>query len=283
VVEVAPTPDSAVDIPVSGAVVDPTFVAKPVMTLGTFCAGQPTQPTASAFVSSGTATIGITSATLAAGASSPFFVDPIQPSFYPAEIAPHAKATVLVTPRRSKAPGDVSDDLVWTTDAGNPHVVLTARFVADGGAIAPGALDFGQVPIRIAVDNDQAGTLQNCSTGPLELLPPEIPVPFEITDQFPMLLQPADRASFSVAFHPTQVGVVDDVLVVTSTSGMEFRVDLHGEGVSGSGSGGDDDGSGDRTSFYSCGGCASDGSSPAGVASIAFACIAIARRRRKTH
>jgi len=282
-IEIKPaTPAEQIDVPVTGTVVNATFTTTPVMTLGTFCAGQPTSPTASSFVSTGTATIAIASASLAAGASSPLTVEPIVPTAYPAALAPQAKATVLVTPRRAKVAGDVSDDLVWTTDAGNPHVVLTAKFVADGGAIAPGALDFGQVPIRIAIDNDQAVTLQNCSTGQLDLLAPEIPAPFELTDQFPMSLAPAGRASFSVAFHPTQIGVVDKELVVTSADGLEFRVALHGEGVSGSGSGGDDDGPGERTSFYSCGGCVTD--DPSGVAA-AFACIVIvlARRRRKSN
>jgi MYXO-CTERM domain-containing protein len=157
---------------------------------------------------------------------------------------------------------------------------LTAVYVEDGGAIAPGALDFGDVPIRIAVDNDQQVSLQNCSLGQLELMTPDIPAPFAISDQFPSSLGPADSATFSITFHPTQVGPVDKELVVTSTDGTAFHVALRGNGVSGSGSGGDDTGPGDLTSFYACGGCSTD--DPSGVLAVAFAmmCAVVSRRRR---
>ncbi len=271
-------PAQSIAVPISGSVVEATFTAPPIMTLGTFCAGQPTSATPVNFVSSGTATIEISSVELAGGSSSPLELEPVVPTTYPTPLLPHAKATVLVTPRRSSTFGNVTDDLVWDTDAGMPHVVLTAQFIADGGAIAPGAIDFGQVPIRIAVDNDQAVTLQNCSTEQLELVPPDIPTPFEITDRFPTSLAPTDRASFSIAFHPTQVGLVETELVVNTVDGMALRVALRGEGISGSGSNGDDDGTDARTSFYGCGGCA--GGDPSGVAMIAFVVMLISARRR---
>ncbi len=275
---------STIDVPVSGAIVRPAVQLPDMMTLGTFCIGQPTSPTSITYISTGTATITVDDVTLMGGASSPFTLVKTIPSTYPSSLTPNGgTATVLVTPKRVDNDGSITmdleemDKLVWDDDFESPVTDLTVKYVLDGGAIAPGLLDFGDVPIRIAVDNGKAVTVQNCSTDPLQLLEPTVPSPFELTNQFPTMLGPADRATFSIAFHPTEVGIVSTELSVMSTDGMEFKVALVGNGIAEGGGTGDDTGSLDETSFYACG-CRGS-SDPSGVLVIALAVCALVVRR----
>lgn len=281
---VTPMTGQPLAVPVTGSVVRAELAADAVMTLGTFCVGQPTSATAVSLTSTGTATIVVEEVELTGGAGSPFTLERSTPTTYPASLASGGgKATLLVTPKRTEvADDDVQDMLVWSTDAGPVTSMLTTRFVADGGAVAPDSLDFGDAEIRLVNDDAQGVTLQNCSTDPLQLIQPTVPPPFALTGEFPLLLEPAARATFSIVFLPTEVGPVEKDLTIESMGGDRFAVTLHGNGITGSGSGSggdDDDGSLDDTSFYACG-CQSHGE-PSGVLVIALAVLYGARRRRR--
>jgi hypothetical protein len=285
---ITPAAGGSIDVPVSGTVVRAELTADPPTStsksLGTFCVGQPTTKTSVTLTSTGTATILVNDVSLAAGTASPFLLEKSTPSTYPSSLAPQITATAIVEPKRSDlAIETVTDDLVWTNDHQTVTQTLTAKFIDDGGAISPDNLNFGDTPIRIAVDNDQAVNLQNCSTEPLQLVRPTVPMPFVLTGQFPDTLDPAGRASFSIAFHPTELGPIEKTLSLMSMGGEQFEVTLRGNGVvdgGGSGSGSGDDGVLDETSFYACG-CRSNGS-PSGVLVIALAvlCALLPRRKR---
>lgn len=278
---VTPGAGSAVPVPMDIRVVTPGLAADDVMTLGTFCVGQPVTPTTIALTSTGTATVQVMSVALQGGDASPLELAVQEPSLYPTSLAPAGgKATVLVTPKRSETPDDnVSDLLVWTTDAGQVSSTLTTRFVADGGAVAPEQLDFGDVPIHIVNDHALGVTLQNCSVAPLQLIEPAVPAPFELTGEFPLLLEPGAKATFSILFLPREPGEVTRDLTIESMGGDMYSVALRGNGITGDGTGdgGDDDGALDETSFYACG-CRSNGN-PSGVLVIALAILCCFRRR----
>ena len=98
---------------------------------------------------------------------------------------------------------------------------------------------------------------------------------------------PGETATFSVGFHPTKAGVVTKELVITSPQLRDttLTVTLTGEGVADEGPG-SGSGSGsvsiavDRTSFYSCGSCASNDASGLFAFALAALCILVPRRRR---
>ena len=278
---ITPSLGDPVPVPVTGSVVTATLTADDVMTLGTFCVDQPVSKTAINLTSTGTATIQVTDVQLELGDASPFELERSVPDTYPTSLAPNGgRATVLVAPKRRSIPDeDVHDTLVWSTDAGPVTSVLTTRFIADGGAVAPPELDFMDVPIRIVNDDAKSVTLQNCSVDPLQLLPPTIPAPFELTGEFPLMLDPAAKATISILFLPRDPGEVTKELTIESMAGDTFAVTLHGNGVTGDDPGPGDGGNGnlDETSFYACG-CRGSGN-PAGVLVIALAILMVFRRR----
>jgi hypothetical protein len=269
-----------IDIPITGTVVTASANTPAVTSLGTFCVGQPTTPSILTLESVGTATLDLPITPAMMSSPSPFDVRRVMPSVYPAMLSPMGTATVELTPMRGSAAGDLTDKLQWTTaQLGVLQSEITATFVANGGAIAPSTLSFGSVPIRVAVHNAQQVTLQNCDTTTLEVMP-SVPLPFELDEAFPTTLMPGEKATFSIAFHPTKVGHFEELLTVTSKAGDMFLVGLAGDGVT-DGSSGDDTGSGDGlTSFYACS-CRSN--DPSGVLVIAFAgmCALVPRRRRR--
>ncbi len=278
---ITPGVGNPVPVPVTGSVVTAELTADDVMTLGTFCVDQPVSKTAINLTSTGTATIQVTDVQLALGDASPFELEKSVPDTYPTSLAPDGgRATVLVSPKRSSvANEDVRDTLVWSTDVGPVTSVLTTRFIADGGAVAPPGLDFLAVPIHIVNDDAKSVTLQNCSTDPLQLLEPVIPTPFELTGEFPLLLDPAAKATISILFLPRETGEVTRDLTIESMAGDTFTVTLRGNGITGDGPGPDGDGDGnlDETSFYACG-CRSNGN-PSSVLVIALAILMGFRRR----
>ncbi len=271
-----------ITIPVTGAVVTAGVTTPTVVSLGTFCVGQPTTSSILTLKSIGTATIDLPTAPAMKTDPSPFDVRAGTPSIYPTMLSPEQEATAEVTPKRGIAAGVQSDVLVWTTtQSGKRETMVSATFAADGGAIAPDALTFDAVPIRLLIDNAKPVTLQNCDLTPLELVVPVVPSPFELDGEFPTVLQPGERATFGIVFHPTQVGHFSETLVVTSKAGDMFPVMLIGDGVADGGSGDDDGGGLDHTSFYACSGCTSN--EPSGVLTIAIAamCALVPRRRRR--
>jgi Cep192 domain 4 len=277
------TNDDMVMIPVSGKIVTATIDVPSTLSLGTFCISAPTTSSAVALQSTGTATIKLPMAP-ALSMDSPFDLALSSPVTYPAMLPPGGLATVEVTPKRVSVPTTVSDNLVWSTDvmnAATPQTALSATFVANGGAIAPSALDFGSVPIHLPQDNAKRVTIQNCDTTVLHLNAPMIDAPFVISGPPPPdVLQPMETATFAVAFQPTMAGKFDSQLVITSDDlQMSLTVDLTGIGTSGMG--GDDDGSGglDHTSFYACS-CNGPGA-PARGWPIALAIAIVVFRRRR--
>jgi len=273
-------------IPVIGTAVAARYTTPNVVSLGTFCVGQPTTPRILPLTSTGTATIALSAPALQS-ADSPFDLELVAPLGYPAMLAPQLRALVAVTPKRQAVAGFASDDLVWTTDVADStvaHTRLTATFVDDGGAIAPPALTFSAAVIHVDLQNAQPVTLQNCSGSLLQLDRPLISAPFSIdSPSFPDALRPGETATFSVGFHPTKLGTASSALVITSPQlgNVPLMVALSGEGVVGDGGADGSDSSTDlgRTSFYACGSCASSDPSGAIAITLAALCAVVPRRR----
>ena len=210
----------------------------------------------------------------------------VAPAGYPNILAPSQRATIAVTPKPRDTAGQVTGDVIWSTDvsgATTAHTMLTASFVADGGAIAPGALNFGQTPIRVDAHNAQQVTLQNCGSTPFQLDPPAVPVPFSIdSPSFPTALNPGEIATFSVGFHPTQIGIVSGKTLSISSPQLPdaLTVDLSGEGVAPGTDGNASPPTTDlpTTSFYACSCTAND---PSATIAIVLAVLGVLAPRRR--
>jgi uncharacterized protein (TIGR03382 family) len=285
-ITVTPSSGPPLAIPVTGAAVTASYSVPSAVSLGTVCVQQPTTPRILALSSTGTATLQLTAPALQ-NADSPFDLVLVAPVGYPNVLAPRQRAMIAVTPKRRDTAGMVSDDVIWATDvagATTAHTTLTATFVADGGAIAPGALAFGPTPVHVDTHNAQQVTLQNCSSAPFQLDAPAVPVPFSIdSPSFPTALKPGEIATFSVGFHPTKIGKVSSkTLSITSPQLHDpLTVDLSGEGVA---PGSDSDaGPGSNglstTSFYACSCTSGDPSSAIAILLAAFG-VLVPRRRR---
>src|SRR5262249_24461960 len=150
-------------IAVTGSAVTARVSAPSTVSLGTFCVQKPTTPRIVILTSTGSATVGLSAAPALQNAKSPFDLALVAPLNYPNVIAPPPSASVAVMPQPRGDIGMVSDDLVWTTDAGAAPTLttLTATFIADGTATVPDMLDFGEVPIRVDTHNAREVTLQN--------------------------------------------------------------------------------------------------------------------------
>ncbi|HEX5062654.1 MAG TPA: choice-of-anchor D domain-containing protein [Kofleriaceae bacterium] len=271
-------------IPLSGKVVRAGYEAANALDLGTFCVGQPTTSSNVSLVSDGTATIALMQPTLGQ-VPSPFELETTSPSVYPTVIAAGAAATVSITPHRQTAVVQLDDTLAWHTDVAGMETAttaITARFIDQGGAIAPPALDFGKALVHLYSEDGQRVMIQNCNPTPLQLDEPMIKTPFKLESPLPSVLNPNETAAFSVGFHPTQIGVVETVLRITSPQlpGAPLEVMLRGEGTSqdimepdaGMGSNGTDD-----TSFYACS-CKS--TRPGGILPIVLALMCVLFPRR---
>jgi hypothetical protein len=116
--QITPTGLPPIEIPISGSVVTAELTTPNVMSLGTFCVGQPTTPTTVALRSTGTATIGLPVAP-AMMQPSPCTLELVSPASYPAQLDPMGEASVIITPERGSAAGVAMGTLAWTTDAGN--------------------------------------------------------------------------------------------------------------------------------------------------------------------
>jgi hypothetical protein len=225
-------------IPLSATITRPAFVTAMTFDLGTFCVAQPTTPSNVPLVSEGTASIELRAPELQQ-APSPFDMLFTRPPAYPHHLASSEAAIVSVTPKRQQVAMTVTDTLTWHTDVSGRESVpteLTARFIDSGGAIAPPALNFGEVTVHLYTDNGQRVVIQNCNPTPLVLDPPMIRTPFSIdSPRFPAMLEPNERAAFSVGFHPTRIGPVMDTLRITSPQlpGAPLEVVLIGVGGTG--------------------------------------------------
>jgi hypothetical protein len=284
-------PDSDGDtlaIPVVGKIVRASYEVSPEVDLGTFCVGQPTTSSNVSLASDGTATIELTKPTLG-GSPSAFELEATRPTAYPSLLAAGATATVSITPHRQMAVAQLADTLTWHTDVDDmpdATTAITARFIDQGGAIAPPALDFGKVKVHLFSEDGQRVVIQNCNPTPLVLDPPVIRTPFRIdSPNLPSMLNPNETTVFSVGFHPTQIGVVSDILRITSPQlpNAPLEVTLVGEGVTDeptSPDAGVGAGAVDHTSFYACS-CKS--TRPAGGFPIVIAvmCVLLPRRRRR--
>jgi hypothetical protein len=235
---VATTSGETLRIPLSATVTRPAFVTATSYDLGTFCVAQPTTSSNVALVSEGTATIELLAPELQ-HTPSPFEMALTRPPAYPHLLAPSEAAIVSLTPKRQQVAMTVTDTLSWHTDVSGRQTVpteLTARFIDSGGAIAPPALNFGEVTVHLYTDNGQRVVIQNCNPTPLVLDPPMIRTPFSIdSPRFPAMLEPNERAAFSVGFHPTRIGPVMDTLRITSPQlpGAPLEVVLVGIGGTG--------------------------------------------------
>jgi hypothetical protein len=284
---VKPASGAQLAIPITGAAVTAAYNVPPVVSLGTFCVQQPTTPRILPLASTGTATLGLSAPALQSS-DSPFDLELVAPLTYPTALAPLERAIVAVTPKRQTVAGLASDDVIWTTDvadAATSHTKLTATFVDNGGAIAPPALAFGTAPIHLDTRNAQQVTLQNCDVSPLQLDPPQISAPFAIdSPNFPNVLLPGETATFGVGFHPTKLGAVTKMLVITSPQrrNVQLTVALTGEGIAtgGTADAGTTTTGHDETSFYACGGCASNEAPGALALALAAAGVLLPRRRR---
>lgn len=284
---VTPAGGEPLAVPITGAVVTASYIAPTELQLGTFCVGQPTTPIVASMVSTGTATIALARPSLVR-APSPFTLEVWSPASYPALLGPGRRAMVELTAVQSSAPGDVTDELRWTTDVATAPVHATAvraTFIDEGAAIAPAALAFGEAPIHLDIENAQQVTLQNCGETAIDLGPPSVPPPFSLEGppaaELPRALAPGESAVFAIGFHPVKLGRYEKKLEISSPQlAAPLVVVLTGEGITGQGGETEpiDPPGPDETSFYSCGGCSSN--DPTGALAGALVCLLIARRRR---
>jgi MYXO-CTERM domain-containing protein len=227
---------TTVRVPISGSIATPAYEQPLARSLGTFCVSQPTTGGTLAFRSTGTATLQLETPVMAQGPMSPFDIEPQAPATYPAMLGPQGAALVQVTPRRQAMAGVQQDDVVWTTDvdlAETSTTTISARFVDDGGAVAPDALSFGPGTIHLEQDNAQKITLQNCDTQTIVFADPSVPPPFRLDSaNFPDELAPNESATFTIGFHPTRVGFFEEMLTILSEQLDEpLIVRLTGEGA----------------------------------------------------
>jgi hypothetical protein len=253
-------------VPLGGSIVTLDFEAPGLLSLGTFCVGQPTSPSTVTLQSIGNGRLGLDAPDLGADPS-PFQLEALVPASYPALLGAGGIAQLIATPVRRATGGIAEDTLTWRTTIGDAETTLAATFVDDGGAIAPDRLTFAPVPIRFAADNAQQVTLQNCSASELALEPLEVPEPFELDGTFPTTLAPAQRTTFGIAFHPTQIGRFERTLDVASRAGGHFTVTLIGDGVGDPNIDRDDDEGRGTTSFYACT-CAGSSAPGGGIAIV---------------
>ncbi|HEU4726976.1 MAG TPA: choice-of-anchor D domain-containing protein [Kofleriaceae bacterium] len=286
---VNPATGSQLAVPVNGAAVTAMYSVPGMISLGTFCVGQPTTARILPLASIGTATIEVMTPALQRS-DSPFDLALIAPTRYPVQLAPLQSALVAVTPKRQAAVGVSTDDLIWATDVTDSptaHTSVAATFIDKGGAIAPHDLEFGNAPIHLDTRNAQQVTLRNCDVSPLQLDPPMVPAPFTIdSPNFPTELSPGETATFSVGFHPTKSGSVTKTLVITSPqlSDTQLTVTLSGVGVAQgvNGDGGPGGAGLESTSFYACSGCASgDGSGAVMLLALVYALVPRRARGRR--
>ena len=286
VISISDTGGETLKIPLSGRAVKAEYTVAPMVDLGTFCVGQPTTSSNVALLASGTATIGVQVPALALSPS-PFQLALVSPATYPSALAAGTAAHVAITPQRQMAVTTLADTLTWSTDvaaAPTATTALTARFLDSGGAIAPPSLDFGKVVVHLYSDNGQRVMIQNCNPTPLQLDPPMLKTPFSIdSPNFPPMLNPNETTTFSLGFHPTQIGVVTETLRITSPQlpdaplvvtvtgeGVPQGEDMPDAGVVGPGKG--------HTSFYACS-CRTG--SPGAALPLALALAWMLRRRRR--
>jgi len=282
-IDVETTSGETLRIPLIASVVRADYIVAESLDLGTFCVDQPTTSSNLALVSTGTATIGLVAPALGQ-APSPFVLTATTPVVYPHLLAPGRTAIVAVGPKRQRSATTVSDTLTWTTDVetmATATTALSARFIDSGGAIAPPALNFGEVTPHIYTPNGQRVVIQNCNPTPLLLDPPVIRTPFSIdSPSFPTMLAPNESVAFSVGFHPTRVGTVTDTLRITSPQlpGAPLEVTLTGTGGSptrqpDAGTGGGEPGDS---------GCGCESRSPAGTLPTLLLLAALLLRRRRS-
>jgi len=281
------TNGQTVRVPLTATAVTASYVASDTLDLGTFCVDQPTTSSNLALLSTGTATIELMPPVLGQSPS-PFALALTSPMVYPHQLAAAQSAVVSVTPQRQRAPATVADTLTWRTDVAGSlttSTILTARFIDTGAAIAPPALNFGDITVHLFTDNGQRVVIQNCSTESLVLDPPNIRTPFSIdSPNFPTMLSPSESVAFSVGFHPTRVGTVMETLRITSPqlSGAPLEVLLVGTGAEGdpapdAGIGGVRPGD---TSFYACS-CHSSAPPLGGIPIVLGVMYLLVPRRRR--
>lgn len=284
---VATSDGETLRIPVVALAVEATYIAADTLDLGTFCVDQPTTSSNLTLLSTGTATIELIAPTLAMSPS-PFELSYTAPQIYPHLLAPAKAAVVAVTPHRQRTATTVADTLTWHTDVAGAVTTatsLTARFIDTGAAIAPPALNFGEVTVHLFTVDGQRIVIQNCNATPLVLDPPNIRTPFSIDSPgFPMMLSPNESVAFSVGFHPTRVGTVMETLRITSPQlpGDPLEVTLVGTGAepepaADAGPGPSPHGD---TSFYAC--SCNSSNRPLGVLPIALAFLVMLLPRRRT-
>lgn len=279
---------ATVRVPISGTVATAQYEQPLARSLGTFCVNQPTTGDTLAFRSTGTATLQLSAPEMELGPMSPFDIDVQSPAAYPVLLAPSNVASIEVTPRRQGAAGVQQDDVVWTTDVSGMETVRTtisARFVDDGGAVAPDALSFGPGTIHLEQDNAQKVTLQNCDTQTIVFADPNVPPPFRIDSaNFPRQLAPNESATFAIGFHPTRVGIFDEILAIQSDQLDEpLTVRLTGEGARPQlpPDAGVEPPDPEAQSFYGCGGCSTR--RPDSGLLVVIALGSVLRPRRRSH
>lgn len=286
-VVVQATNGQSVAVPIAAAAVTAKYLAADTLDLGTFCVDQPTTSSNLTLLSTGTATIELMPPVLGQSPS-PFALALTSPMVYPHQLGAAQSAVVSVTPQRQRAAGAVADTLTWRTDVAGSltaSTILTARFLDTGAAIAPPALNFGEITVHLFTENGQRVVIQNCSTESLVLDPPNIRTPFSIdSPNFPTMLSPSESVAFSVGFHPTRVGTVMETLRITSPqlAGAPLEVVLVGTGAAGDPA--PDAGIGSArpgdTSFYACT-CNSSTPPLGGIPIVISVLLLLVPRRRR--
>ncbi|HSN26266.1 MAG TPA: choice-of-anchor D domain-containing protein, partial [Kofleriaceae bacterium] len=258
-------------IPVTGKVVTAASrVAPAQLDLGQACVGTQVSGSVS-LINTGTATLQLASAPMI---DQNFVAAFVMPTSYPSTLSPGASAVTTISPAMS-ATGTVTGTLEWKDDVPSDYFIpVTLDYVASGTAISPAALDFGTLPVD-SPGSTQMITVQNCDPVPgsvkiRSLRGIEGPIgAWSLSPDIGAAAQLGAKGSETVTVHfqPPGRGRYQAELTLDTPSGLQ-KVRLIGEAT------GKDL---DDTSVYAC---SCSGGSPGAGWPIAFALIAIVRRRR---
>lgn len=262
----------------SAKVVRAMVAAPAAIDFGSVCIGGTAAPQTLRLASTGSATIALASRPELVQASSPFELEWLSPAGdgYPVKLATNEQVTVRVAPKPQTVAMTYTDDVAWTTDLPmSPRTRLEVRYVDDGGAVAPGRLDFGGVAVRQS-SAAQMITVQNCAAGELALGAATFSMPDDfvvVGDPLPATLAAGASATLMIAFVPQRVGALQATLTIASSAG-DHVIELEGTGLGTSST------PGSPASLYACD-CSSSEPSSALVILLALGSVLVPRRRRR--
>jgi uncharacterized protein (TIGR03382 family) len=258
--------------PITGKVVTPhSRIAPAQLDLGTACVGEQISGS-EMLINDGTATLRVEPPSMD-HSFLPLFDNP---STYPTDLAPGKSATISITPATSTS-GPMHGTLTWSDNVPDTYTVdVDLTYIADGTAVSPSQLDFGNVFLSTEAFR-QAIVLENCGADVTMVTIKGLTATQGSSSAWnasprpssmPFTLAPREKLTISTGFSPKSRGVYRAHLDL-DLNGTPQSVDLVGEGI------GLDP---DKTSFYACA-CSGPGA-PQAAWPFVLVLVVVLRRRR---